>query len=42
MNDQEKINEDKIPHKCKKLCSYPAKMKVEAVRYAETNDNTAT
>ena len=39
MNDGEKItNEDEMPQK---LRSYPAKMKVEAVKYAEINGNKA-
>ena len=42
MNDCEKItNEDETSHKGKKLRSYPAKMKAEAVEYAEINGNRA-
>ena len=42
MNDSKKmINEDEMSHKGKKLRSYLAKMKVEAVNYAEINSNSA-
>ena len=43
MNDSEKIaNEDEMSRKGKKLRSYPAKMKEEAVKHAEINGNKAT
>ena len=34
-------NECKISHKDKKLRSYPVKIKVEAVKYAQINGNRA-
>ena len=42
MDDNEKItNDDEMLHRGKKLRSYPAKMKIEAVKYAEINGNRA-
>ena len=42
MDDNEKItNDDEMSHKGKKLRSYPAKMTIEAVKYAEINGNRA-
>ena len=33
--DDTRTNEEEISHKGKKICSYPVKMKIEAVNYAE-------
>ena len=42
MNDSEKTtNTDEMSHKGKKLRSYPAKMKVDAVKYIDINGNRA-
>ena len=42
MNDSEKTtNENEMSDKGNKLRSYPVKMKVEAVKYADNNGNRA-
>ena len=39
--DDTRTNEEDISHKGKKIRSYPVKMKIEAVNYAEINSNRA-
>ena len=39
--DDTRTNEEEISHKGKKIRSYPVKMKIEAVNYAEINSNRA-
>ena len=39
--DDTRTNEEEISHKGKKIHSYPVKMKIEAVNYAEINCNRA-
>ena len=35
--DDTRTNEEEISYKGKKICSYPVKVKIEAVNYAEIN-----
>ena len=39
--DDTRTNEEEISQKGKKIRSYPIKMKIEAVNYAEINGNRA-